>query len=93
MIRFAPAVASAGTVASIKATIQAPAPRTADVETPAIETRKVMEEQKPAGKGDLLLAELPEVSAPVTKAAKARSPRKPKAKPDAATAQQLDLSA
>ncbi|OJY66206.1 MAG: hypothetical protein BGP09_30110 [Rhizobium sp. 60-20] len=63
------------------------------METPAIETLDVIEERKPAGEGDLLLAELPEVSAPAKKATKARAPRKSKAELVGATAAQLDLSA
>ena len=93
MIRYAPAATPTSAIPPTKATARTPASSKASMETPAIETLDVIEERKPAGEGDLLLAELPEVSAPAKKATKPRAPRKSKAELVGATAAQLDLSA
>ncbi|MDL2400114.1 hypothetical protein [Rhizobium mayense] len=88
MIRFAPQAAQIAT------------PLKAIKESPAVEPAKVTDEGKEIAEIGMLLAELPEVSAPAPsktnsshQSAKARSPRKPKAKPDATAAMQLDLNA
>jgi hypothetical protein len=88
MIRFAPQTAHIAT------------PLKAIKESPAVEPAKVTDERKEIIENGMLLAELPKVSAPVPskttssyQSTKARSPRKPKAKPEATAAVQLDLNA
>lgn len=81
MIRFAPATATAA-----PPTISAPKPSSAMAPK---ETDAVTE----APANGLLLAELPEVSAPALKTPKTRSQRKPKAKPETTATVQLDLNA
>ncbi|MFS8048530.1 hypothetical protein [Rhizobium sp. BR 314] len=79
MIRFAPATASA-------------MPPTISTPKPSVDTPKETDGVKVATANGMLLAELPEVSAPALKTSKTRSQRKLKARPEAA-AVQLDLNA
>ncbi|MFS8114468.1 hypothetical protein QD460_22305 [Rhizobium jaguaris] len=86
MIRFAPQAAQIAT------------PLKAIKESPAVEPAKLTDERKELTASGMLLAELPEISGPSKttssdQSTRARSPRKPKAKPEAAAALQLDLNA
>ncbi|AYG57692.1 hypothetical protein [Rhizobium jaguaris] len=85
MIRFAPQAAQIAT------------PLKAIKESPAVEPAKVTDERNELTANGMLLAELPEVpvrskTTSSDQSTKARSPRKPKAKPEAAAAMQLDLN-
>lgn len=89
MIRFASAAAPAVSPQAPRVTAHITAPLKTNVETSATAHPRAANESKEIVESNLLLAELPEVP---TKAAKARSPRKPKAKADATAAEQLDLN-
>lgn len=77
MIRFAPQSANIATPLKVKVEIPADEPATATGSSEGL------------AESGMLLAEFPVVSSKITKT---RSPRKPKAKPEA-TAVQLDLNA
>ena len=92
MIRFAPSIAPTSLQQSTKAAGHAASSK-AKPETPVIGPAEAADESKEIAGSGMLLADLPEISAPnPTKTTRARQPRKPRTKPEAAVIQ-LDLNA
>lgn len=85
MIRFAPQPASTSSSPGTRATAETATPLKATLEIQVVVPAMTTDASEGMAESGMLLAELPEASP------KARSPRKPKAKPEAA-ATQLDLN-
>ncbi len=92
MIRFAPSATPASSQQSTKAAGHVAVPLKAEADPPVIALAKAANESKEIADSGMLLADLPEISAPnPPKTTKARRPRKPKTKSQA-IAIQLDLN-